>query len=136
MAASPDRFLGRNSQIETTSPLGRVFNVTRETWGLTEDPIRQPPRTERVVTARTASEAADLARAAAAAFPRHGFHKPSGAWWGANSEWFHRFAVHAGRRERTTNRPSGPLAAAAVAGLAVVAVLGLSWRRRGGSSKS
>jgi hypothetical protein len=46
-----------------------------------------------LVTRKTASEAADFARMAAEACPEHGFHKPSGAWWGSDGERFHRFAT-------------------------------------------
>ena len=76
-----------------------------------------------LATRRTASEAADLAREAAWGFKRYGFHKPSGAWWGADGEMFHRFLVRASSRATT-----GALAAVAVAGLAALA---LSRRRTG-----
>jgi hypothetical protein len=118
-----DRFLRRRTGISRKgAALGRVFNVTRETWSLTDDPRATPPATELLVGRRTASDAADLARAAAKAFPRNGFHKPSGAWWGTDEALFHRFVVHSGRRK----------AAGAVllwSGLAGLLALGLLSRR-------
>ncbi|MFL5297086.1 MAG: hypothetical protein ACJ798_11960, partial [Phenylobacterium sp.] len=57
--------------------------------------------------------------------PRSGFHKPSGAWWGADGERFHRFVVHAGRQRSL----AGPVGMAAVLGLGVLTVLRLSRRR-------
>ena len=81
-----------------------------------------------MATKRSASEAADLAREAAWGFKRYGFHKPSGAWWGADSEMFHRFMV--GPTARAT---TGALLAVAVAGLAAVAI---SQRKSGGRRRS
>ncbi len=127
MTALLDRFLGSNATVATTRPLGRIFNVTRETWLLIEDPQKKPPRMELIIAARTASEAADLAREVAAEFPRHGFHKPSGAWWGADEERFHRFVVHTGRR---TNAQSWPLAVLALGGVAALGLVGLGLRRK------
>jgi len=108
--------------------LGRVFNVTQETWKLTDDPKKVRPRRLRLITNHTASEAADFARFTAESFDEHGFHKPSGAWWASDGSHFHRFAVHAGRR--------GPSAAVlvttGVAGLALAAFhLGRKKPRRG-----
>jgi hypothetical protein len=81
--------------------LGRIFSVTRQTWQITDDPRKTEPEELALATQRTASDAADLAREAAAAFREHGFHKPSGAWWAADGTLFHRFLV--GRdRPRTT----------------------------------
>ena len=74
MTKSLDRFLGPKATVTTTRPLGRIFNVTRETWLLTDDPQQKPPRMELIIADHTASEAADLARDAAVEFPRHGFH--------------------------------------------------------------
>jgi hypothetical protein len=88
-----------------------------------DDPQRTPPAIERLVSARTASEAADLAREIALEHPRHGFHKPSGAWWGADQQYFHRVVVHAGRR-RSMARPLG----VAILGVAALALIGLSRR--------
>jgi hypothetical protein len=121
MTASLDRFLGSKPVVQSPHALGRVFNVSRETWLLTDDPQRTPPAIERLISARTASEAADLAREIALEHPRHGFHKPSGAWWGADQQRFHRFVVHAGRR-RSVARPLG----VAILGVAVLALIGLS----------
>jgi hypothetical protein len=53
-----------------------------------------------LATRRTASEAADLAREAAAEFDQRGFHKPSGAWWGADATSFHRFRIVRAQRSR------------------------------------
>ncbi len=125
MTASLERFLGAKPAITLHAALGRVFNVTRETWRLTDDPKRIAPRTELILAAHTASEAADLARDAAAQFPRSGFHKPSGAWWGADAEDFHRFVVHPGRRRRS----GGVLAALALTAVAALGVARLSRRR-------
>jgi hypothetical protein len=126
MATSLDRFLGHNTAITTTQSLGRIFNVTRETWRLTDDPQVTRPRMELMAADRTASEAADFAREAAIEFPRHGFHKPSGAWWAADGEDFHRFVVHTGRRDRSR----APLIALAVAGVTILGLAGLGLRRR------
>ena len=77
-----------------------------------------------MATRRSASEAADLAREAAWSFKRYGFHKPSGAWWGADGEMFHRFMVAPHSRGAT-----GALLAVALAGVAAVAI---SQRKSGG----
>ncbi|THD78508.1 MAG: hypothetical protein E7812_10970 [Phenylobacterium sp.] len=71
--------------------------MTCESWALSDDPAVKKPRREALATRRTASDAADLARNAAKAHPTHGFHKPSGAWWGADDGAFHRFVVHPDR---------------------------------------
>jgi hypothetical protein len=130
MSNSPDRFLRQKTDISKRSALGRVFNVTRETWRLADDPRTVRPDAEPLVTRRTAADAADLAREAAEAYGRHGFHKPSGSWWAADEAHFHRFVVHAGRK--------GPTAAlvlvSGLAGLAALAVVGLRRRPAGGKS--
>ena len=110
MSASFERFLNARHRQSRKASLGRAFTVTRQCWKLIDDPRVTPPEEETLATRRTASEAADLAREAAWGFKRYGFHKPSGAWWGADSETFHRFVV----------RPSSP--ATATAGAAVLAL--------------
>ena len=82
--------------------MGRVFGVTRETWRLSDDPQKVAPQTEPVASRRSAADAADIAREAAAAFARHGFHKPSASWWAADETLFHRFVVHGGPRHGKT----------------------------------
>ena len=129
MPKSVDRFLRRRTGISRkAAALGRVFDVTRETWRLTDDPQIEPPTTDLLVSRRSASDAADLARAAAGALPRHGFHKPSGAWWGADDMLFHRFVVHAGPRK------SGG-AILVLSSLAGLIALGLLNQRRHGQSR-
>src|SRR4051812_5571463 len=123
MRHEPDRFLGQHMDLARGPVLGRVFNVTRETWRLSDDPIAIAPQTELLSSRHTASEAADLARAAAEAFRRHGFHKPSGGWWGADETYFHRFVVRPGRRRAA-------VAVVIASGLLGVAAVALS-RRRG-----
>jgi hypothetical protein len=119
MAASLDRFLSHSPVIPRNAALGRIFNVTRQTWRLSDDPQKVRPSTEVLLTRSTASDAADLARETAAAFRRHGFHKPSGAWWAADDERFHRFVIAAqGRRQG-----AALLVATGVAGLAVAALV-------------
>lgn len=95
MPARADRFLGRRPVAPGRLALGRVFRVVQESWPLSADPKATPPVRAVVASDRSASDAADLARAAAEAFPRHGFHKPSRSWWGSDGEQFHRFAVRA-----------------------------------------
>lgn len=73
----------------------------------------KPERTE-LVSRRTASDAADLARAAAQAYAERGFDKRTGAWWGSDGERFHRFVVASGRR-----RGGFPVLSLGVAALAV-----------------
>ena len=128
MSASFDRFLNARHRQSRKTSLGRAFSVTRQSWRLSEDPRETPPEVEVMATKRSASEAADLAREAAWGFKRYGFHKPSGAWWGADSEMFHRFMV--GPTARAT---TGALLAVAVAGLAAVAI---SQRKSGGRRRS
>jgi hypothetical protein len=95
-----------------------VFNVSCETWRLADDPKIVPPQVVRIVSGRTASDAADLARQAAEAHPRHGFHKPSASWWGADETHFHRYVVHVGRRGQTA---AGVLLASGLLGVAAYA---------------
>lgn len=100
MAESVDRFLRHRPRISTHAPLGRVFSVTQQSWNLTDDPKKTPPLIEVIATGRSAAEAADLARAAAMTVSRHGFHKPSGAWWASEAGRFHRFVI--GNRGRAS----------------------------------
>ncbi len=123
MPKSPDRFLEHRTSISRKAALGRVFNVTRETWCMRDDPQLVSPRAELLVSGRTASDAADIAREAAGSFHRHGFHKPSASWWAADDRLFHRFIVHA-------DEAHGAIALALVSGLAALAALSLSRRRR------
>jgi hypothetical protein len=90
-----------------------VFSVIRQTWKITDDPQKTKPREQALATGRTASDAADLARDAAAAFRAHGFHKESGAWWAAEGKRFHRFLVAGDRGGR-----AGPV----LLGLGVTAI--------------
>lgn len=96
-----DRFLSSRSRTGSGAPLGRVFSVVRQTWAISDDPKKIKPKDLALATRRTASDAADLARDAAAAFRSHGFHKPSGAWWASDGKQFHRFVVAADRRSRS-----------------------------------
>ena len=83
MADPVDRFLKRRAISSRKGALGRVFGVVRETWTLSDDPAVTPPRTTVLVSRRTAAEAADAARDAAAAYRRHGsgaFH-PAQGWF-------------------------------------------------------
>jgi hypothetical protein len=133
MPNTVDRFLRHSTGISRKgAALGRIFNVTRETWRLSDDPKVARPATELLLTRRTASDAADLAREAAQTYPRHGFHKPSGAWWGADEALFHRFVVHAGQR-----RAAG--AVLLLSGLAGLLALGVARHRSrpaGGGEKA
>lgn len=126
MAADLDRFLRHRTVVSGRQALGRVYQVLQESWPLQADPRLVRARVQVVASRRTASEAADLAREAAVAFRRHGFHKPSAAWWGADETTFHRFRV-SGRR------PGGRTALTLVllSGLTGLAALSLSRRRRG-----
>ena len=117
MSASFDRFLNARHRQSRKTSLGRAFTVTRQSWRLSDDPRETPPDVEVMATKRSASEAADLARQAAWGFKRYGFHKPSGAWWAADGEMFHRFMV--GPNARATG---GAILAVALAGLAAVAI--------------
>jgi hypothetical protein len=134
MSASFDRFLNARHRQSRRASLGRAFTVTRQSWRLSDDPRATAPEVEVLATRRSASEAADLAREAAWSFKRYGFHKPSGAWWGADGETFHRFIVRPNSRART-----GALLALAVAGVAAVAISQRkpgSQRRTGGRRRS
>lgn len=122
-----DHFLRHAPLRAHAASLGRVFGVTQETWALSDDPKTTRPKRRLLVSGRTASEAADFARFTAASFSEHGFHKPSGAWWCADTSEFHRFVVHAGRYRR---RGKAVLIGSGVAGVAAVALLGL-WHSRG-----
>jgi hypothetical protein len=117
---------GRRPVVEMSTPLGRVFEVVRETWHLSADPRATPPTCELVASDRSASDAADLARRAAGAHSRHGFHKPSRAWWAVSGAEFHRFVVRPRRRA-----PSILVVGLGIAGLAALTTFGLSGRRRG-----
>lgn len=125
MSASFDRFLNARHRQSRKTSLGRAFTVTRQSWRLTDDPRETEPEVEVMATRRTASEAADLAREAAWGFKRYGFHKPSGAWWGADGEMFHRFMIGPSSRATT-----GALLAVALAGVAAVAISQRSGGRR------
>jgi hypothetical protein len=127
MSASFDPFLNARRQISSKASLGRAFSVVRQSWRLTDDPSVKAPKVEVLATRRTASEAADLARETAWSYRRYGFHKPSGAWWGADADTFHRFLVQRG----ALRLKSRALAAVALAGLAAFALS----RRRSASSR-
>jgi MYXO-CTERM domain-containing protein len=129
MSASFDRFLNARQRFSRKASLGRAFSVLRQSWKLTDDPQVKPPKVEVIAARRTASDAADLAREAAWSYKRYGFHKPSGAWWGADADTFHRFVVQPGSQAVQ----SGALAALALAGLAVFA---LTRRRRAAPQES
>ena len=118
MSASFDRFLNARHRQSRKASLGRAFTVSRQSWRLADDPRETEPEVEIVATRRTASEAADLAREAAWSFSRNGFHKPSGAWWGADGEMFHRFMVRPSSRATT----GAAILAVALAGVAAVAI--------------
>jgi hypothetical protein len=118
MSASFDRYLNARHRQSRKTSLGRAFTVTRQSWRLADDPRETPPEVEVMATKRSASEAADLAREAAWSFKRYGFHKPSGAWWGADGEMFHRFLVGPSSRATT----GAALLAVALAGVAAVAI--------------
>ena len=125
-----ERFLKHRSNLSRHATLGRVFNVTRESWPIGDDPQLTHPKRLLLLTGHTASEAADLARERAEAFPRHGFDKLSGSWWGADAEQFHRFIVH-------TSRPRGQTAAAiAGTGVAGLILFALFRRHRGSRTRS
>ena len=126
MPRSIDRFLKQAPVYDEGPSLGRIFAVTRETWLLAEDPKRVDPKAELLVSRRTALEAADVARKAAAAFEQHGFHKPSGAWWASDGVRIHRYVVHPAHR-----RGSGGLVLATVlAAGAALAVVGMARTRK------
>jgi hypothetical protein len=113
-----ERFLKPRPSLPSKASLGRGVNVIRQTWRLTDDPRTDRPEIEVLATRRTASDAADVAREAALAFRRHGFHKPSGCWWGADEARFHRFSVRG-----QTPRATGAGIAVALAALATVAII-------------
>ncbi len=115
-----DRFLKSRSHLHG-APLGRVFGVVQETWRTSDDPKTVKPAQVELTSRRTASDAADLAREAALAYDQHGFHKASGAWWGSDGEYFHRFMVAAGKK-RHTNLLFG-LGVAALGAVAVGAAM-------------
>ncbi|MBS0364060.1 MAG: hypothetical protein JSR98_22020 [Proteobacteria bacterium] len=128
MPKDVDRFLARAPILEEGPSLGRVFAVVCESWLLSEDPRAIAPRAEPVASRRTALEAADLAREAAEAFERHGFHKPSGAWWGSDGVRLHRFAVRPAKPA-----PAGGLilgsGLAALGAVAALALIKAAWPR-------
>jgi len=93
-----DKFLRHRPKLSNQTPLGRVYGVTRQSWKLDADPSKVAPETLVVASGRAAAEAADIARQEATDLPRHGFHKPSGAWWGVKDGRFHRFVVAPRRR--------------------------------------
>ena len=126
-----DHFLKHRSRLSRHAALGRVFNVTRESWRHDDDPKATRPQTVLLLSGLAASEAADLARARAEALPHHGFDKPSGSWWGADGEQFHRFVVHPGRRRSHT--VAVVAGSGLVAGLFAVALWGRHRSRRGGA---
>jgi len=129
MPKDVDRFLARAPILEEGPSLGRVFALERESWLLSEDPRAVTPRVELLASRRTALEAADLAREAAEAFDRHGFHKPSGAWWASDGVRLHRFAV---RPQRPAPAPGLIVGSglAALGALAAVAIFN-AVRKRG-----
>jgi hypothetical protein len=118
MSASFDRFLNARHRQSRKASLGRAFTVSRQSWRLADDPRETAPEVEILATKRSASEAADLAREVAWSFKRNGFHKPSGAWWGADGEMFHRFMVRPSSRATT----GAAILAVALAGVAAVAI--------------
>jgi len=120
-----DRFLNYRSQTRAGARLGRVFSVIEQTWALSADPKTVKPDEVALATQRTAAEAADLARDAAKQFRAHGFHKPSGAWWGSDDGRFHRFLVAPDRR-------AGAGQVALGLGLAVLAIAAIGAARRDG----
>ena len=128
MPKDVDRFLARAPILEEGPSLGRVFAVERESWLLSEDPQAVAPRTELLASRRTALEAADLARDAAEAFDRHGFHKPSGAWWASDGLRFHRFNVRPHRPGVQGVIVGSSLAA--LGALAAVALFNAVWKTR------
>lgn len=103
--------LPRNS----VADLGRVFKVVQETWLAADNPRHVKPERTELVSRRTASDAADLARAAAQAYAERGFDKRTGAWWGSDGERFHRFVVASSR----VRRRGLPVLSLGVAALAV-----------------
>jgi hypothetical protein len=88
------RFLRHRPSIPHSAPLGRVHGVVRQSWNLAADPARTAPEHRVIASRRSASDAADIARAQALALPQSGYPKPSRAWWGVEGDRFHRFVVH------------------------------------------
>lgn len=115
-------FLRVRIPVDRGPSLGRSFSVLRETWSLRDDPRAVPPDVEVLATRKTAAEAADCARESAAGYAEHGFHKPSGDWWGSDGLLFHRFVVTARRP-----RAAALLAASLLGGVAFAV-----WRSRSG----
>lgn len=115
------------AEIAKGAALGRVYRVVRETWRLKDDPELISPEVEVIASRKSAADAADMAREAAARFKRRGFHKPSRAWWASDGKSLHRFRVEA------PPRPKGLTVAlaSAVAGLLVVGVARAVRRKRG-----
>lgn len=110
-----EHFLRHGPVIRPQGAYGRAFSVSVQTWRLSDDPQAVKPRTEVLVTDKTAADAADFVRMAASLHPEHGFHKPSGAWWASDGEHFHRFVIQGGRRHGAA---AALLIASGVAGLA------------------
>lgn len=120
-----NHFLRHGTGLSERASLGRTFDVTRESWRLSDDPNVVCPDTELLTSRQPASDAAELARKAAKSYPRHGFHKASGAWWGADDKGFHRFFMHAAR-------PGASAAVFLMSGLAGTMALAVaSYRGRG-----
>lgn len=120
-----EAFLRQERVIRSSETYGRALSVTAEGWRLSDDPRRVKPKAELLASNRTAADAAALARMAASLLPEHGFHKPSGAWWGSDGERFYRFRIH-GRRPGF----AAVVLASGVAGAAAI-YLGLRHARRG-----
>jgi len=120
-----DRFLRHRPSIPSHRSLGLGYSLVRETWDIGADPKALKPLVEVVASRRSAADAADLGRSAAQAYPRHGFHKATGAWWAVEQRLFHRFAVRPRHR--------APTALLLGLGLAGVAAL---WLRGVGRSPS
>lgn len=108
------------------SRLGRHYQVVRETWPVAADPKSDPPDEAVMRVAASAAEAADHARQLAGLFARHGFHKPSGAWWGADGERFHRFLVRP-----TGDRPQTKTALIVALGLSALLAVAHGARKKG-----
>lgn len=96
-----DRFLRHRPSIPSHGLLGLGYTLLRETWDIGADPKVTRPMVKVMASRRSASDAADLGRSSAQAFARHGFHKPSGAWWATEQRQFHRFAVRPRHRARS-----------------------------------
>lgn len=97
-----DRFLRHRPTIPTEPGLGRLYGVAQESWPLSADPAQVRPKRVILANGRSAAEAADIARAAAAGYRSNGYHKPTAAWWGVADGQFHRFLVTARPRRRTS----------------------------------